>query len=179
MKKVVIVFIGDSFVNGTGDTEFLGWSGRVCQKLQQYNNIELTYYNIGVRGETSSDILKRWEQEAFQRFEDGSQNIAIFSFGVNDCLVLDQKQKIDLLLSEQNLKNILSTAKIKYNDVLFIMPPPIEDDEINQRIKTLIKIYTKVCINLNVKFIDAFEYLMSNKIWKKEIKENDYAHPRK
>jgi hypothetical protein len=33
-KEIRICFIGESFVNGTGDPEFLGWTGRVCRHAE-------------------------------------------------------------------------------------------------------------------------------------------------
>lgn len=54
-----ICFVGDSYVNGTSDPDCLGWAGRVAvvARRKGYN---FTYYNLGVRRETSTDIAKRW-----------------------------------------------------------------------------------------------------------------------
>jgi len=62
MKDIRICFIGDSFVNGTGDPEKLGWCGRVCSRVTD-KSLDITYYNLGIRRETSSDIKERWEAE--------------------------------------------------------------------------------------------------------------------
>ncbi len=66
MKDIRICFIGDSFVNGTGDECALGWSGRLCA-ISMKNNIPLTYYNLGIRRNTSQDILLRVESEVNSR----------------------------------------------------------------------------------------------------------------
>ena len=69
MKKKVrgvddcrVCFIGDSFVQGTGDPTGLGWVGRVVSETKQAG-WNITGYNLGVRGETSRDIMARWERE--------------------------------------------------------------------------------------------------------------------
>lgn len=179
MKDVRIAFVGDSFVNGTGDPSFLGWVGRVCQHVQVANqDIELTAYNLGVRRETSTDILKRFENELGSRMIDGEKFIAVFSFGVNDCILMDGVQRVDFETSTKNLSMILSSAKEKFDDVLFVMPPAIADAEINERIKQLIKHYTEVCIGLNIKCIDLFDILAAEQTWQKEVSDNDGAHPR-
>ncbi|MFK2821443.1 GDSL-type esterase/lipase family protein [Arcobacter sp. YIC-80] len=178
-KDIRIAFVGDSFVNGTGDPEYLGWTQRVCQYIQKNNqNIELTAYNLGVRRETSSDILKRWEDEVQARLIDGDKFIVVFSFGVNDCVTIDGKQRVDLDISVKNFQNILSKAKSKYDEVLFIMPPTINDNKVNNHIEELIKDYTKVCIDLEINYINKFNELKRNNIWKKETNQNDGAHPK-
>lgn len=62
-KEIRICFLGESFVNGTGDPEFLGWTGRVCAKSQR-KGYEITYYNLGVCAETSTYLKQRWKQES-------------------------------------------------------------------------------------------------------------------
>ena len=41
-----ICFIGDSFVNGTGDDDALGWPGRVVS-MARSKGLDVTYYNLG------------------------------------------------------------------------------------------------------------------------------------
>jgi lysophospholipase L1-like esterase len=173
-KDIRVTFIGDSFVNGTGDESYLGWVGRVCAKTySEYPDIELTCYNLGVRKETSGGILERFELEIKPRLRDTDSHIAILSFGVNDCA-----QNIDLEVSKQNLNMLLTQAKKSFQKLLFVMPPPIADQEINQKIKCLIDQYRFICKELEVEYIDFFDILSENKIWKKQTRENDGAHPK-
>ena len=65
-----ICFVGDSFVNGTGDPDCLGWAGRVCAAAQ-HDGHDITYYNLGVRRETTADIRDRWEREVSCRLPEG------------------------------------------------------------------------------------------------------------
>jgi lysophospholipase L1-like esterase len=58
-----ICFFGDSIVNGTGDPDCLGWVGRVCGAARK-SGVDLTSYNLGIRRDTSADILRRWRREA-------------------------------------------------------------------------------------------------------------------
>jgi lysophospholipase L1-like esterase len=66
MGAARICFVGDSFVNGTGDPECLGWTGRICALACQKGH-DVTYYNLGVRRETSTDIATRWRDEVSRR----------------------------------------------------------------------------------------------------------------
>jgi lysophospholipase L1-like esterase len=58
-----ICFFGDSFVNGTGDDDGLGWVGRVVARARQGGR-DVTAYNLGIRRDTSADVAARWVGEA-------------------------------------------------------------------------------------------------------------------
>jgi lysophospholipase L1-like esterase len=179
VQDIRVAFIGDSFVNGTGDTEYLGWTGRVCQSIKSINKeLEITAYNLGVRRETSSDIANRYKDEVASRLIDGDKSIVILSFGVNDCVAIDGIQRVEFDTSVNNLKNILLELKDSYDDILFVMPPPIADSDVNSRIKELSSLYTNICHDMGIKYIDIFDKLESNAIWQKETRENDGSHPR-
>jgi acyl-CoA thioesterase-1 len=77
-----ICFFGDSMVNGTGDDACLGWVGRVCAAARRRGR-DLTCYNLGIRRDTSADVLARWQREA--RLLPEHDGRLIFSFGPNDC----------------------------------------------------------------------------------------------
>lgn len=36
---ICICFVGDFFINGTGDSAYLGWSGHVCAAANQRGSI--------------------------------------------------------------------------------------------------------------------------------------------
>lgn len=68
-------------MNGTGDPTKLGWVGRLNQ-CSQNNSLDITHYNLGMRRDTSEDILKRWETECQSRLPEISENKVIFSFDI-------------------------------------------------------------------------------------------------
>jgi lysophospholipase L1-like esterase len=177
MKDIRLIFIGDSFVNGTGDETFLGWSGRVSQLFND-DETEVTSYSLGVRRETSSDILKRWEQEVQTRLMKEATNIGFFSFGVNDCVEIEGVQRVSFEQSIKNITTILSEAKKQFDQIVFVMAPPIDDELVNKRIAYLNTQYHKVCIDLEIDAIDVFDALKLSSIWTDEVKNNDGAHPK-
>ena len=63
-------FVGDSFINGTGDDTCLGWVGRVCAAMRASGR-DLTLYNLGIRRDTSADIAVRWLDETSRRLPQG------------------------------------------------------------------------------------------------------------
>jgi len=176
IKEIRICFLGESFVNGTGDPEFLGWAGRICQDAFS-KGFDITYYNLGVRRETSSELRKRWLQEVSYRLRQESDGRVVFSFGANDTTIENGKTRISLQDSITNLRDILSIAKDLYL-VLVISAPPVDDIEQNQRLVDLSKEFAKVCNELNVPYLDVFPELLKSNIWMDEVKKYDGAHPR-
>jgi lysophospholipase L1-like esterase len=176
MEDIQICYIGDSFVGGVGDREILGWTGRLTM-MSQTSRQEFTHYNLGIRGDTSSDILKRWEIEARARLLPSSINCVVFSFGVNDTIMEYGKVKVSLVDSMKNAREILGRAKIRYN-VIMIGPPAVDDDRHNLRIKAYDEAYATVCKMLKINYLSLFDKLEEKRGWKKEITSNDGVHPR-
>jgi lysophospholipase L1-like esterase len=67
--SIRICFFGDSIFNGTGDDACLGWVGRICSAVRR-RGTDLTCYNLGIRRDTSTDVLARWQVEARVRLPD-------------------------------------------------------------------------------------------------------------
>lgn len=174
--QVRICFLGESFVNGTGDPECLGWAGRICVDANR-KGYDITYYNLGVRRETSSELASRWHREVTYRLPKEYDGRVVFSFGVNDTTLENGKTRIELTDSINNAQNILSEAKQLY-PVLMVSPAPVADKEQNQRISSLSKQFALACNEINVPYIDIFPILEKSNIWLDEARANDGAHPR-
>lgn len=79
-----VCFLGDSFTLGTGDDDGLGWAGRV-HAAERGRGIDLTSYNLGVRGQTGAEIAARAPHEVEQRLaERGDRRAVVIAFGSND-----------------------------------------------------------------------------------------------
>mgnify|MGYP002775444457 FL=1 len=62
LPQVRICFVGESFVNGTGEPTCLAWTGRISVSANE-KGYDITYYNLGVRRETSTELRNRWFRE--------------------------------------------------------------------------------------------------------------------
>lgn len=179
LPEVRICFVGDSFVNGTGDPECLGWTGRICVNANK-KGYDITYYNLGIRRDTSTDIANRWLQEVSLRLPKEYDGRIVFSFGLNDTTVKNGKTRVEFTKSIENTYKILSEAKQLY-PVLMVGPAPYADTEDNQRKQRtadLSKQFALVCHELNVPYLDVFPILSKSNIWIDEARANDGAHPR-
>lgn len=174
-QDIRICFIGDSLVNGTGDEAALGWAGRLCA-LAYASDIPVTYYNLGIRRNTSKDILLRWESECTLRLPDACDGRIVLSCGVNDTVIENGKMRVDSAESCENVRAILRGVK-RYT-VLMVGPPPVIDDEQNERIEDLSVAFSHETQTLGVPYIDLFSALCSDDAYKREIARNDGAHPR-
>ena len=171
-----ICFFGDSYVQGTGDDECLGWAGRLCAGARRagYN---ITYYNLGVRRETSTDIARRWLAECEPRLLPATDNYVVFSFGANDLSLVDGQQRVSEADTLANLRALLDSASNRYR-TLVVGPPPAADADHNARLAHLSERMCDVTIRLGVPYVAALPALIDDRIWLDEVRDNDGAHPR-
>ena len=174
-QDIRICFVGDSFVNGTGDEAALGWAGRLCASASS-SNIRVSYYNLGIRRDTSQDILLRWENECALRLPDSCDGRVVISCGVNDTAIENGKVRVRFVDSCANVRSILRRAE-QYT-ALMVGPPPVLDDKQNERIKELSLAFAREAQALRVPYIDLFAALCSDNAYKREVSMNDGSHPR-
>jgi acyl-CoA thioesterase I len=192
-KDIRICFIGDSFVNGTGDDTALGWVGRVCAAARA-RGVGLTAYNLGIRRDTSLDVLARCEQEWSRRLPDEIDGRIVLSFGVNDTVVEDgggtggadggsaggSRQRVTMAESCEAFRRIVEAAMATVGGagrVLFVGPPPVVDDDHNVRIERLAAAFFTEAARRDVLHIDLFTPLVSDESYRREIAKGDGAHP--
>lgn len=170
-----ICFVGDSFVNGTGDRECLGWTGRVCAAACR-QGYSVTYYNLGIRRETSADIRDRWQLEVERRLPESCDRRVVFSFGVNDTTIENGRPRVDPRDSINNARQILTEAQ-RSLPVLMVGPALVGEAEQNQRICDLSGRLAVLCQELEVPFLEIAGPLQGSAVWVAEAIANDGAHP--
>jgi lysophospholipase L1-like esterase len=176
MREMRICFIGDSYVNGTGDDACLGWAGRICSDARRHG-CEITLYNLGIRGNTTADIAERWEREAKARLSPEQDGRLVFSFGVNDCLSeMPGCVRVPEAASIANARGILAKASA-WLPTLMIGPPPIGDAELDERVKRFSAALNVLCDELSVPFLSTWECLIASDTWLREAAAGDGAHP--
>jgi acyl-CoA thioesterase-1 len=175
-NDIRICFIGDSYVQGTGDPECLGWAGRICVNAQRAGH-NLTYYNLGVRRETSADIARRWQAECERRLPATSENYLVLSFGVNDVTIENGAPRVAEEETLGNLRAILDAARTRYHS-LFVGPPAVPDAGRNARLARLSERMLDVAAQAGVPSVALFPYLVNDAQWLGEVQANDGAHPR-
>jgi acyl-CoA thioesterase-1 len=171
-----LCFVGDSFVNGTNDRNYLGWTGRVSMLARGRGHM-LTCYNLGVRRDTSSEIAARWESEAQRRLPNPCTPYVVFSYGVNDTTIEGGIRAVAEDVSVANTRRMLQTAnKLGYR-VALIGPPPIADGQQNGRTRQLSVAMARVAESEGVPFLAVFDDLVADPVWMAEVAGGDGAHP--
>lgn len=174
-QDIRICFFGDSFVVGTGDPTYLGWTGRVCAAMTS-PHYQLSYYNLGIRGNTSAQIEVRWLAEATKRFPEYSDNRVVFSFGTNDNRVEDGVRFVEQMDSVACARRILTQAKGLFS-VLLVGPPPVEDEQMNRRNELLSEALAELCTEIDVPYLETYKPLRENALWMQEVAAVDGSHP--
>jgi lysophospholipase L1-like esterase len=172
---VRICFVGDSFVQGTGDPDCLGWVGRVARAAVR-SGVPLTAYNLGVRRQTSGDILGRWVSECEPRLPVGCDSRVVFSFGTNDTTLEGSSTRVAEVESFRNAEAVLRAAKARWPTAM-VGPPPMLDPDQNGRTRRLSKAFEAVAVEVGVPYLSVFERLVGDPRWVAELAAGDGSHP--
>ena len=105
MKDKVYLIFGDSIVYGYGDDEAFGWVNRFKKHFDKRTFI----LNLGVPGDKSGDILKRFKNEVVSRYNKEDDFTIIFSFGINDAKRLKDNPNY-LEVFKNNLDEVIKEA---------------------------------------------------------------------
>lgn len=171
-----VCFLGDSFVAGVGDPEHRGWVGRLCARSTGAGP-PLTAYNLGVRRETSLDVLARWAAECRPRLSAEGDRRIVVGVGVNDTTLDRGAPRVPAERSAAALAALLDAAAGLGWPVLVVGPPPVADDGQNARIAALDVRFTEVCAARDLPYVTVAGSLGANATWRRQVTEGDGAHP--
>ena len=175
MEDVRIYFIGDSYVNGTGDPAYLGWPGRACA-ASRFGETSITCYNLGIRGDTSVDVLRRWEQEVEARRLIPHDGRVVFGFGANDCWIIDGKKRVERAETGANAEEILTRASSRFPTLMIGPPPGVDEDEHSRRVE-ISELIGEIAGKAGVPYLEVIHDLHAGGVWRNEAVLNDRIHP--
>jgi acyl-CoA thioesterase I len=162
-RDLALVFLGASLVAGVGDPKGQGWVTRVVGRTA-HPDLELTAYNLGVRGDTSADVLRRWATEVPLRWSGRTERRVVLSVGTDDVV-----QGITLARHRLNLANLLDDAAGSGVGAFVVSPPPTLDPELNERLEVLVDAQADVCARRGVPFVDCYAPLMGHDQWRTDL----------
>jgi acyl-CoA thioesterase I len=171
-----VFFVGDSFVAGVGDPQHRGWVGRLAERAHRIG-APITAYNLGVRRDTSDDILRRWADEVAVRRAAGAQERLVISFGVNDTTDDGRATRVAPEYSVANLHTLLADAAAAGLPALMVGPPPVADPVQNRRIAALDAQFAAICAETGAPYVTVFAPLRDAPVWMDEVAAGDGAHP--
>ena len=185
-----ILVFGNSIVYGAWGRN--GWVQQLKifleEKILKDPNFYYLTYNLGISGNTTEDLLERFEFETKQRLKEGEETIIVFAIGTNDAQFVISKNDLRTKPEKfrENIKKLINFARKFSSKIIFIGLTPVDEikttpipwntDKIykNENIQKYNEILKSVCNENNVYFIDIFED------WIKEDYKNfleDGLHP--
>lgn len=167
-----VCFLGDSFTLGTGDDDGLGWVGRV-HAAERGRGIDLTSYNLGIRGQTGAEIAARGPREIAERIAGkGDRQGVVIAFGTNDI-------RFDRPVEESAsaLERIIRWA-LDQGYAVFVMGCPHGAEPELDAIRALLNVnLEETCRRLEVPFLDVRERVADWSAWHRGAMEGDGIHP--
>jgi lysophospholipase L1-like esterase len=163
-------------VAGLGDAQCLGWAGRLAVRAIGAGR-PLTYYNLGVRRQTSTDIRARWARECALRLPADIDARVVFCFGVNDTVRENDRVRVAPEDSVANLTAMLRQTREHGWTTLVVAPPPVADDEQNGRIEKVDALFGEVCEAQNVSYVRVHQPLRHSEVWMNSLTAGDGYHP--
>ena len=170
-RDIGLCFVGDGFVAGYGDPKALGWVSRVVGR-SPVADADLTAYNLGVRGESSADVMTRWRSECAPRWAGRSERRLVVGVGATDIAA-----GITTARSRLNLANILDEATTTGIGTFVVGPTPTLDADVNQRLEVLADAQADVCARRSVPYVDCFHPLRDHDQWQSDLAAGDGVHP--
>ncbi|MBU1229649.1 MAG: G-D-S-L family lipolytic protein [Proteobacteria bacterium] len=171
---MVICFLGDSIVQGIGDTQALGWVGRLAQEsyaLAPERATALTLCNLGLRGDSSLRVAARWSGETALRRRPGEDMALVFSFGA-----ADRPQQVALAEAVAATRGMLGQAAA-LGRTLFVAPPPSSDPAWSAANRALGLALLDACAAMGVPGFDLHAPLAHSKPYMSALAAGDAIHP--
>ncbi|WP_270888480.1 GDSL-type esterase/lipase family protein [Pedococcus sp. 5OH_020] len=169
-RDLGVVFIGASLVAGVGDPKGQGWVSRVVGRTH-HPDLELTAYNLGVRGNTSGDVLARWKPECGPRWHGRAEKRLVVSVGTSDAA-----SGVSLARHRLNLANILDDAASAGIGTFVVSPPPTDETDLNAKLEVLVEAQADVCSRRGVPFVDCFRPLLGHEQWQTDLAASRVRH---
>lgn len=177
MNDRCVLFFGDSFVNGAGDSAGLGWPGRLGAAAWEAG-LALTLYNLGVRGESSLDVAARLRAEATPRLIPEADNRVVLAVGAND-VSLDETgaQPITPARSDAALGQMLEACEELGAGALVLGPGPAGVADHDMRSRELEGRWAAICAERGVRFVPILDAMLASEAWRQSAGRNDGIHP--
>jgi len=131
MKTARVYVFGDSLVYGAWDSQG-GWCDRLKRKLHQQKitspaAVKVQLFNLGIGGENSRALLRRFKVEIEARNRVDWPAVIVVATGANDTrMVSGGAPAVSSAEYRQNLESLLSIAKSFTDKILLVGLAPVQ-----------------------------------------------------
>jgi lysophospholipase L1-like esterase len=170
-----IFIFGDSITWGAWDSQG-GWAQRLKtyfdERSMNRSKDEVYTYILGVSGDTSGDLLNRFDVEFGARLDqDDTDRIIIFAIGINDSsfLIKEQKHIVEVKDYGLNINKLIKKAKRYTKNIVCIGLTSVDDIQtnpipwetniayLNKYVYQYDEQLEKVCLKNGVTYIKVFD----------------------
>ncbi len=126
-----VLAFGDSITYGSWDPENSGWANLLRKyfddKVEKEQDFYGLVYNLGIPGETTEGLVKRFKSETEVRFRKGEEDIFLFAFGANDSALIMSKGAFKVSVEDyvRNLDTVLGDAKSYSTKIALLNTTPV------------------------------------------------------
>lgn len=113
--------LGDSIAWGAFDAECGGWADRLKNYVMKHYDGGV--YNLGISGDTTKEVLKRFNAEAEVR----EPNTILFAIGINDAR---QDINVSLEMFTSNIEELVERARRQHTDVFLVGLTRVDESKI-------------------------------------------------
>lgn len=170
----VLVF-GDSITQGFWDVEVGGWFQRLrsqydANTIKNLAGDTLEFFNLGVSGDTTRDLVRRFAVETENRQWPKEQYVLIFAIGINDTIVLGQDTASTPEAYVEELDTLFAAAGHFSDKIMFVGLTPVDDklcnpwiysssgkSFTNERILKFEEVLRKFCLDNKLPCVQIFE----------------------
>lgn len=112
---------------GAWDVAGGGWVARFRNYLESNYDSYMAVYNLGVSGDTTTDLLKRFSTEVVARDPD----LIVFGIGINDSEYVNTKSnpRVPLVDFEKNIKKLITLAGEVTDNIAFVGLTDVDDSK--------------------------------------------------
>ena len=165
-----VFFVGDELVCGKGDPKALGWTGRVAARTLPADET-LTFHELAVPGETTSEMAARWRGEVVRRVTTREPSAIVFAVGRHDA-----RKSVSSSMTRLNLADSLDKAKEMGFRVMVVGPPPGAARE-NEAIAELAAVAEDAAERRDVPYIDTYGPLAAHAQWLTDMESGESGLP--
>lgn len=166
-----ILIFGDSITAGRCAEKNKIWVSRLVQFFDKKDKDSIIVYNLGVAGESSKELLKRFDIESRARTIRKSPDdtfLIIIAIGINDSKGINSPDNFNTpkQIFYKNIQKLIKIAKNYTDKLIFVGPTPVDENKtilfddvyfLNKNIKKYNKDIKIICKNKKVTFVDILK----------------------
>lgn len=191
---MMLLVFGDSITYGLNDDKG-GWVGRLRKELEKEylanaGHVENTVYNCGIRGDTTEQMLKRFDIELSSRADRQDDPVILFAIGTNDsCTSSSGSNTVPAANYRENLGKLLEKAQTVTDKVIFLGLFPTDETKTapvgwnsnasytNKNLEEYNAVIKGFCKEKGLAFVDIFKPFY-NKAYQELLSDGLHPNPK-